>query len=71
MLEIQAGGGLKQLEKMPEWTKNVKLTVRKFGRLLSNLVLYVLPSVPAYMEHACLYVMSLVERPNKSRLGQR
>jgi dTDP-4-amino-4,6-dideoxygalactose transaminase len=63
MLEIQAAVGLKQLEKMPEWTKKRQAYSEKIWATAKQFSALRVPSVPAYMEHAAYKCYVFVEPP--------
>jgi dTDP-4-amino-4,6-dideoxygalactose transaminase len=61
MLEIQAAVGLKQLEKMPEWTSNRQTYSEKIWATAKQFNGLRVPIIPSYIEHAAYKCYVFVE----------
>jgi dTDP-4-amino-4,6-dideoxygalactose transaminase len=68
MLEIQAAVGLKQLEKMPEWTKKRQAYSEKIWTAAKQFNALRVPSMPAYIGHAAYKCYVFVE-PKQLNVG--
>jgi dTDP-4-amino-4,6-dideoxygalactose transaminase len=68
MLEIQAAVGLKQLEKMPEWTKKRQAYSERIWNTAKQFNALRVPSMPDYVEHAAYKCYVFVE-PKQLKVG--
>lgn len=68
MLEIQAAVGLKQLEKMPEWTKKRQAYSERIWNTAKQFNALRVPSMPDYVEHAVYKCYVFVE-PKQLKVG--
>ncbi|KXI27544.1 DegT/DnrJ/EryC1/StrS family aminotransferase [Paraglaciecola hydrolytica] len=68
MLEVQAAVGLKQLEKMPDWTAKRQAYSQQIWTIAGQCKALRVPSIPAYIEHAAYKCYVFVE-PSQLKTG--